>query len=758
MQKILIPILIGFATLVHGQLPNVSKENLHLYLLAGQSNMAGRGKVEAKDLVTHPQLWMLNKQKNWVPAISPMHFDKPIAGVGPGRSFGMIMIEQNPDVTIGLIPCAAGGSAIETWVPGGYHGQTRSHPWDDAIERTKAAMKHGVLKGILWHQGESDSNETRADIYERRLHDLVERFRAELHSPDLPFVAAQMGKFKPWSKHKLLVDKAHKELPEKIRNTAFVPANGLKHKGDFLHFSAEGSRKLGQRYAAAILGLQKPQKETRPNILFAIADDWSFGHAGAYGSTWVKTPAFDRVARDGILFTRAYTPNAKCAPSRAIILTGRYSWQLESAANHMNIFPSKFGGYVERLAEEGYFAGYTGKGWGPGIANDANSNKRSITGKPFSKRKAKPPAKAMSSNDYAGNFADFLKESEPGKPWCFWFGTSEPHRGYEKGVGKRMGKKPEDIEHVPNFWPDNDVVRNDMLDYAIEVEHYDYHLGRILKILEESGQLENTLLVATSDHGMPFPRCKGQAYDYSNHVPLAIMWPKGIHGKNRIVEDYVSFADFAPTFLEVAGINIGTSMQPTTGRSLADIFQAKGSGQIIADRDHVLIGKERHDVGRPNNQGYPIRGIVSNDFLYLRNYELTRWPIGNPETGYLNCDASPTKTLILEQRRNGNPKFWSMNFGKRPKEELYNLSCDPDCITNLATVESRKTTKEKLRKKMEAGLKAHGDPRMNGNGKVFEAYPFSGDNWNNFYEKYMSGKKIRTGWVISSDYESAPLD
>ena len=137
------------------------------------------------------------------------------------------------------------------------------------------------------------------------------------------------------------------------------------------------------------------------------------------------------------------------------------------------------------------------------------------------KRKAKPPARAISNNDYAGNFADFLASAPEGKPWCFWYGTSEPHRSYEDGVGLRMGKRLEDIDHVPAFWPDNARTRGDMLDYAIEVEHYDTHLGRILTHLEKTGQLANTLIVATSDHGMPFPRCKGQAYDYSNHVPVS---------------------------------------------------------------------------------------------------------------------------------------------------------------------------------------------------------------------------------------------
>ncbi len=497
----------------------------------------------------------------------------------------------------------------------------------------------------------------------------------------------------------------------------------------------------------------------RPNILFAIADDWSFGHAGAYGCQWVKTPSFDRVARDGILFQRAYTPNAKCAPSRAIILTGRYSWQLEQAANHMNVFPAKFGGFVETLEANDYFTGYTGKGWGPGIANDANGKRRLITGRSFGRRKAKPPARGISNNDYSANFNDFLSAVPDGRAWCFWYGTTEPHRGYEYGNGVRSGKKLTDIDKVPAFWPDNEEVRNDMLDYSMEVEHYDMHLGRILKALEKSGQLANTLVIATSDHGMPFPRCKGQAYDYSNHIPMAAMWPKGINGKGRIVEDYVSFADLAPTFLDVAGVKDFTpAMQPITGLSLTDIFQSSKSGQVNPGRDHVLVGKERHDVGRPNNGGYPIRGIVKGDMLYIRNYETDRWPGGNPETGYLNCDGSPTKTVLLNQRREGNPRFWKMNFGKRPAEELYYLVDDPFCVRNLASDKTRAKLKLALSRQMEAELKVQGDPRMSGNGKIFDSYPFIG-NWNNFHENFTSGRNApRTGWVNASDYEKEPLD
>ena len=498
----------------------------------------------------------------------------------------------------------------------------------------------------------------------------------------------------------------------------------------------------------------------RPNILFAIADDWSYGHASCYECPWVNTPNFDRLAKEGILFRNAYTPNAKCAPSRATILTGRYSWQLEQAGNHMCIFPAKFGGFMERLAADGYTAGFTGKGWGPGVANDSDGKRRAITGKPFQKRKAKPPAKAISNNDYSANFQDFLESVPNEKPWVFWYGTTEPHRAYEYGAGVRLGKKLSDIDRVPGYWPDNDTVRNDMLDYSIEVEHYDNHLGRILESIEKAGQLENTLIVATSDHGMPFPRVKGQAYADSNHIPMAIRWPQGIKGAGRVVDDFVNFTDLAPTFLQAAGISqLAPIMQPTSGRSLFDIFTVDQSGQVIPDRDHVLVGKERHDIGRPNKGGYPIRGIRKGDYLYLQNFQTQRWPAGNPETGYLNCDGSPTKTLILNQRRSGEATtFWNLSFGKRPAVEMFNVKDDPDCTNNLADSGKFAELMSKLKAQMVSELTEQGDPRMAGNGDIFDGYPYSGASTDRFYERWTSGEKVKAGWVSPTDFESAPIE
>jgi len=500
---------------------------------------------------------------------------------------------------------------------------------------------------------------------------------------------------------------------------------------------------------------QKGGQTDRPNILFAIADDASWKHFGAYGCNWVNTPAFDRVASEGLLFANAYTPNAKCAPSRACILTGRNSWQLEEAANHSPHFPAKFKTYAEALGEQGYWVGSVAKGWAPGDPGEINGKERELTGPKYNKHKTTPPAKHISNIDYAKNFEDFLEECPADQPFCFWYGSTEPHRSYEYEAGiKYGGKSTADIMEVPEFWPDVDTVRTDMLDYAFEIEYFDLHIQRMLEKLEETGKLENTLVIVTADHGMPFPRVKGQVYEYSNHVPLAMMWKSGIKNPGRKVSDFVNFIDLAPTFLELVGITPEeVKMQPVTGRSLTKIFYSEKEGRIIPERNFVLVGKERHDVGRPDDVGYPVRGIRTDAYLYLRNFKPERWPAGNPETGYLNCDGSPTKTYILNTRRNkGIMEYWQLSFGKRKTEELYNITDDPYCIKNLAADDNYTDIKEKLKKEMTQRLTDQGDPRIMGRGDIFDNYEYAGAV-RNYYNRYMSGEDIKAGWVNKTDYD-----
>ena len=240
-----------------------SKEKFHLFILAGQSNMAGRGKADAISKQTDPQILALNKKQQWQIATDPLHWDKRSAGTGIGRPFAAIIAEKDPDITIGLIPTACGGSPISVWKPGKHFNQTNSHPWDDSIAAAKIAMKEGTLKAILWHQGESDSGPKDSPLYEERLTDLITRFRKELDSPDLPFIIGQLGRFpaRPWNRDREAVDAAQKAVAAKMKNVAFVPIEDPESVGDNLHFNTETLRRFAKGYAEAYLeiaGSAKP--------------------------------------------------------------------------------------------------------------------------------------------------------------------------------------------------------------------------------------------------------------------------------------------------------------------------------------------------------------------------------------------------------------------------------------------------------------------------------------------------------------------
>jgi hypothetical protein len=230
-----------------------SRARFDVVLLVGQSNMAGRGRVSAEDRVIVPHVSMLDRAGEWVPAVDPMHFDKPGAGVGPGRTFG-IELARASGHDVGLVPAAVGGSSITLWVPGAYDPITHSHPYDDALRRARIALRRGALVAILWHQGESDANAQNAPEYEQRLRALITRFRADLSAPDVPVLIGQLGQFRPWTANDSTIDKAHRDVARTMPHVAFVPSNGLKDQGDALHFDAASARELGRRFASAYFG------------------------------------------------------------------------------------------------------------------------------------------------------------------------------------------------------------------------------------------------------------------------------------------------------------------------------------------------------------------------------------------------------------------------------------------------------------------------------------------------------------------------
>ena len=476
---------------------------------------------------------------------------------------------------------------------------------------------------------------------------------------------------------------------------------------------------------------REPAKPPRTNILFVLADDQSWLHTGIAGSKLVKTPAFDRVAREGVLFTNSFCASPSCTPSRGSILTGRQMWQIEEMGVLYGTVPPKYPLFTHLLEDAGYHVGFTGKSWAPGDWK-AGGLKRHPVGKEYNRRRIEerlPPG--ISPYDYAANFDDFLSARKPGTPFFFWFGSQEPHRVYDPGLGLRFGKKLADAD-VPPFLPHSDEIRSDILDYCAEIDSYDTHLEQMLKRLESIGELDNTLIVSTSDNGMPFPRAKANLYDYGTHMPLAIRWGK--HGRGGQKTDaFVSHIDFAPTILEAAGVAAPAGI---TGKSLIPLLR----GEKQEGRDCVYTAMERHTWCRPEGAGYPMRAIRTADHLYIRNFAPDRWPTGGPEfissnkTLHGDVDGGPSKTFMTTP--DNQRKFarqYALAFGKRPSEELYELAGDPFQVKNLAADQKHKAVKERLWVRLEAYLKQTGDPRIEGL-----------DPWQSYvyYEEYGYGAKF----------------
>lgn len=485
----------------------------------------------------------------------------------------------------------------------------------------------------------------------------------------------------------------------------------------------DGTTSQGASPPRGATGASSPGR--RLNILFAIADDWSWPHAGAYGCRFVKTPAFDRVAREGVLFNRAFCASPGCSPSRAAILTGRPIWQLEQAGTHASAFPRKLEVYPDLLEAAGYHVGFTGKGWGPGDFK-AGGRDRNPAGPPFSRKRLGADVSAgIHDDDYAGNFALFLSQRPEGRPFCFWYGGKEPHRAYEKGAGLKAGKTLADVD-VPPYLPDTPEIRSDLLDYAVEIEWFDRHLGRMIALLEEAHELENTVILVASDNGMPFPRAKANLYEYGTHMPLAIRWPGDV-ARGRVLDDLVSHIDLAPTILEAGRVDAPGSV---VGRSLVPLILSRKAGFVDPTRDRVFAARERHSSAREGNLGYPGRAIRTPEFLYIRNFAPDRWPAGDPrgvdgdEYGYYDIDPSPSKRFLIAHREEAAfSRYFRLAVDRRPAEELYDLKDDPGTVANVAERPEYAAALRSLRGELQAWLKLTDDPRVVGNGEAFERYP-----------------------------------
>lgn len=506
-------------------------------------------------------------------------------------------------------------------------------------------------------------------------------------------------------------------------------------------------------------------KAKRPNILFAFADDWG-RYASAYAkiepggpSDIVSTPNFDRIASEGVLFRNAFVNAPSCTPCRSSLLSGQYFWRTGRAAILQGaVWDGSVPSYPLILNEKGYHIGHTYKVWSPGTPANAPYgaakfayNKRGSKFNSFSQQVdgADDIGRAKQSllEEVRGNFRDFLAAREDGEPLCYWFGPTNCHRKWIQGSGKELwGLDPDDLkDKLPSFLPDVPVVREDFADYLGEAMAFDAALGVLIEELERIGELDNTLIAVSGDHGIPgFPNGKCNLYDFGTAVPLAIRWP-GKAPAGRVVDDFVCLPDLAPTFLEVAGEK---PLDVMTGRSLVSVLASTKSGQVDKSRDAVIVGRERHvAAARTGNLPYPQRAIRTKDFLYIRNFKPDRWPMGtgpgygapaapmpslnlltnNTFAAFGDLDASPTKAWIATHPKSEEGRFFDIAFGLRPSEELFDIRSDPHQTTNLADDEKYTNVRKELSARLMKVLEETGDPRVTGDGTTFDKPPFSGE-------------------------------
>jgi arylsulfatase A-like enzyme len=424
---------------------------------------------------------------------------------------------------------------------------------------------------------------------------------------------------------------------------------------------------------------------SRPNILVAVADDWGHPHASVYGYPGVRTPAFDRVAAEGAVFRRAFCAAPTCTASRGAILTGQAPHRLGEGANLQSFLPTALDVYPDLLEAAGYRVGKTRKGWGPGVLGERTRN---------------PAGPNFLS------FEDFLGGQPAEAPFCFWLGSSDPHRPYAGG-GETSGIDPQSIS-VPPYLPDTPEVRADIVEYLAEVQRFDMGVAHALALLDHRGLADNTLVVVTGDNGWPFPRGKANLYDSGSRVPLAMRWPARVPA-GQDVSRLTTLTDLAPTFMAAAGLSVPSSM---TGQSLLPTLTGTTAG-----RSFVVVERERHANARTGNLGYPVRALRTRRWLYIRNFFPERWPAGDPDYSgsqgfFSDIDASPTKAQLVDNRDHAEfADAFHRATDRRGAEELYDVLADPHCLRDLSASRQHAQTKANLATKLQRWMRRTADQR-----------------------------------------------
>ena len=450
-----------------------------------------------------------------------------------------------------------------------------------------------------------------------------------------------------------------------------------------------------------------PQK---PSILFILGDNWRWPTAGALGDPMARTPAFDRIAHKGVVFTHTFNPAPSCSSTRASLLTGRYPHELGERASLWSAFPKDTPVVTQLLREAGYDIGYNGKAWGPGNIAISGWKENPVGPK------------------YA-DFAAFHARHRAAQPFFFWIGnTDTATRGHKldfTALATHAGLDPAALVVTPGL-PDCPEVRLDLLNYYGGVMKLDEEAARAIALLEKSGELDNTVVVYTGDNGWQMPRGLGNCYDMGSRVPLAICWGKRLTA-GRTVDDFVNLGDLGPTFLELAGLTPPSVM---TMHSLKNLLLGEPDSFC---RDAVFIERERHANVRTNNFSYPVRAVRTRDFLYLRNLRPGRWPAGDPDVFFIHgrpfgdVDTTRTKDFLLAHQDDpAYAKYIALIFGKRPAEELYEVRSDPNQFTNVISQSTNAAVLNQLRARVEEWMKRTRDPRLDPVYDGFDTFPYYG--------------------------------
>lgn len=487
--------------------------------------------------------------------------------------------------------------------------------------------------------------------------------------------------------------------------------------------------------------------DKRPNIVFAFGDDYG-RYASAYAladgddklSELISTPNFDRIAGEGVLFTNAYAPAPTSTACRSSLMSGQYFWRTGMGAFLRGKWDDRIPSFPLIMEQDGYHIGFTYKAWGPGFDENqpmggtrteyvGHGDRWEYFSIVMDEAKDKDAAHRELLDEVRGNFHDFLDAREAGKPFFYLWGPRNTHRPWAQGTGKAIwGIEPDSLEgRMPDYLPDVPEIREDFADYLGECLAFDEGLGVIISVLEERGELENTIIVVSGDHGIPgFPRAKANLYDLGTRVGLAIRWPAGIKG-GRVVTDFVSLMDLAPTFLDYSGSDIPAVMN---GRSIRNVLESSKSGRVDKTRNYVVVGRERHTAtARPGNRSYPSRAVITDRYKYIRNFEPSRLPSGSVEDRLPDIDAGPTRKWFREHFYDKEyATEVELSFGLRPYDELYDIRKDPDEMCNLAGKARYRRVLKKLSGMMDEILVDTADPRMAPGECIFESEEYR--NWN----------------------------